>query len=47
MLGAAADVPAKIKKEKLPPETTQLPPAAARQAKYPSCDEEEKDISGV
>jgi hypothetical protein len=47
MEGAAADVPEKEIKLKLPPETTQSPPPPARHPKYPSCAAELKETSGT
>jgi hypothetical protein len=48
MLGAAAEVPKKYSNSYSPwVFATQLAPAAAKQAKYPSCPEAEKAKSGV
>jgi hypothetical protein len=47
MLGAEAEVPASTRNWKLPPVTTQEPPVAAMQSKYPSCADALNETSGV
>jgi hypothetical protein len=48
MAGAAAEVPQKYSKVYIPfVPVVQLAPPAAKQPKYPSWQEEEKEMSGV